>query len=521
MLKNISVRMALICLLAAITMLLLLVSTIGLTAVQSGNRALKEINFIHAEVMSQLYQGNSNLFRARATAAIAIYQMESGQQLLVEKNIERVKEHVKTAQKKMDGIFASSIKTPKGKQLMAAVERSYQTYMQQGIYPLLQALEKRDAKTYYVLLTHTLSSSTGGYQQAVDAFAEYAYQLSNQRLTETAQSERMMQISIAVCCLLTLILIAIAWLTLKALLLNPLNTAIQQLEHIAVGDLTQTIPDAGRNELGRLMEAMKKMQQGLLDSVRRVLDASLQIDVGSRELAIGNLNLSQRTEESAASLEQTAASMEKLTVTVKLNADNAQQAHQLACNVSETAALGAEVVSCVSEKMLEIAESANHIADILSVIDGIAFQTNILALNASVEAARAGEQGRGFAVVASEVRNLAQRSAESAKEIRQLISQSQGRVKEGSEMAQRAGETINAIATEVNHVTALMKEISGASLDQSYGIEQVNQAVNQMDEVAQQNAALVEQAAAATQSLEEQSRQLVSSMAQFRVSGTK
>jgi methyl-accepting chemotaxis protein I, serine sensor receptor len=210
--------------------------------------------------------------------------------------------------------------------------------------------------------------------------------------------------------------------------------------------------------------------------------------------------------------------MEQLTATVRLNAASAQQAHQLADSVSNTADRGAEVVSYVMEKMQEITSSSNRIGDILSVIDGIAFQTNILALNASVEAARAGEQGRGFAVVASEVRNLAQRSANAAKEIRALIAESQTRVKEGSEMATRAGETMDEISTEVMRVTTLMKEISIATGEQSRGIEQVNQAVTQMDEVAQQNATLVEQATAATQSLEIQSRQLQETMSLFRVS---
>jgi methyl-accepting chemotaxis protein len=210
--------------------------------------------------------------------------------------------------------------------------------------------------------------------------------------------------------------------------------------------------------------------------------------------------------------------MEQLTATVKLNADNASQAHQLARSVSDSADRGSEVVSYVMDKMQEISNSSKRIGDILGVIDGIAFQTNILALNASVEAARAGEQGRGFAVVASEVRNLAQRSATAAKEIRTLIAESQSRVSEGSEMATKAGETMDEIASEVMRVTTLMKEISSASQEQSHGIEQVNQAVTQMDEVAQQNAALVEQAMAATQSLEEQSQQLVQSMAVFKVS---
>lgn len=521
MLKNISVRMALICLLTSVTLLLLIVSFIGLGAVQKSNNFLEEIDYIDSEVIDPLYQNNSNLFRARATAATAFHQLSTNQLAEAEKNIARVIDYVRQAQEAMDRVAASHIETETGKELLKALETSYQRYRQQGIDPLLRALENKDANAYYQLVGHVLTSSTGGYQQAFEAFALDTNQISNIRVEQAKLNEKIMRISIIVCGLLTLTLLVIAWMALKAVLLKPLNQAIEQLEHIAIGDLTQPIPDAGRNELGRLIEAMRKMQQGLLDSVSRVMEASLQIDVGSRELSLGNLNLSQRTEESATSLEQTAGSMEKLTLTVKQSADNAQQAHQLARNVSTTAATGAEVVSSVTGKMQEIAESANHIADILGVIDGIAFQTNILALNASVEAARAGEQGRGFAVVASEVRNLAQRSAGAAKEIRQLIGESQGRVKEGSDMAQRAGATINAIATEVKDVTALMKEISDASLEQSHDIEQINQAVSQMDEVAQQNAALVEQAAAATQSLEKQSRQLVSSMSQFRVNITK
>ncbi|MGD8205086.1 methyl-accepting chemotaxis protein [Pantoea sp. FN0305] len=521
MLKNISLRTALIFLLTTVTLLLLIVSVIGLSAVQKSNDFLEEIDYIDSEIISPLYQHNSNLFRARATAATAFYQLSNNQRAEAEKNITRVIGYIQQAQKAMDRVIASHIDTENGKELFTSLEASYQRYRQQGIDPLLQALENKDASAYYQLVGNVLTSSTGGYQQAFDAFAQDANQISNMRLEQAKLNEQVMQISIIVCCLLTLTLLVIAWMTLKAVLLKPLNQAVEQLEHIAIGDLTQPIPDAGRNELGRLLEAMRKMQQGLLDSVSQVMEASLQIDVGSRELSLGNLNLSQRTEESAASLKQTADSIEKLTLTVKQNADNALQAHQLARNVSTTAETGAEEVSSVTGKMQEIAESANHIADILGVIDGIAFQTNILALNASVEAARAGEQGRGFAVVASEVRNLAQRSAGAAKEIRQLIGESQGRVKEGSDMAQRAGATINAIATEVKHVTALMREISDASLEQSHDIEQINQAVSQMDEVAQQNAALVEQATAATQSLEEQSRQMVSSMSQFRVSIAK
>jgi methyl-accepting chemotaxis protein len=317
--------------------------------------------------------------------------------------------------------------------------------------------------------------------------------------------------------LLTAGVIALAWLALRNMLLKPLNTAIVQLEQVAAGNLTHSDNALVSREINRLNAAISEMRESLMGSVLRVRDASSQIDIGSRELTAGNNNLAQRTESTATSLEQTAASMEQITATVKQNADNAEQAHQLAKTVSDTADRGSEMVCYVIEKMRDISGSSSRIGDILSVIDGIAFQTNILALNASVEAARAGEQGRGFAVVAGEVRNLASRSADAAKEIRTLISDSQTHVSEGSELAQQAGETMDEIASEVMRMTKLMREIASASQEQSRGIEQVNIAVIQMDETAQQNAALVQQSSAATRSLEEQSRELMEAMASFRL----
>jgi len=301
------------------------------------------------------------------------------------------------------------------------------------------------------------------------------------------------------------------------MLLKPLDTSIQQLEQVAAGNLIAAKTEVTGKEFNRLNAAIEEMRHALIGSVMRVRDASSQIDTGSRELAAGNLDLSQRTESTATSLEQTAASMEQITATVKLNADNAEQAHTLAKAVSDTADRGSEMVCYVIEKMRDIAGSSDRIADILSVIDAIAFQTNILALNAAVEAARAGEQGRGFAVVAGEVRSLASRSADSAKEIRQLISSSQAQVSEGSDLAMQAGETMDEIAEEVLRMTKLMREIANASQEQSRGIEQVNIAVSQMDETAQQNAALVQQSSAATRSLEQQSRELLEAMASFRL----
>jgi methyl-accepting chemotaxis protein len=287
---------------------------------------------------------------------------------------------------------------------------------------------------------------------------------------------------------------------------------------IAAGDLTTTVKLAA-NDRSSLLYAMHSMQESLMRTVSAVRQGVEEINVGSQEIASGNINLSSRTEEQASSLEETAASMEELASTVKQNTENARQANQLALSASDVAVRGGSVVSEVVNTMRAISDSSTKISEIVSVIDGIAFQTNILALNAAVEAARAGEQGRGFAVVAGEVRTLAQRSAQAAKEIKQLIEDSVSKVGAGSEQVERAGATMQEIVASVKRVTDIMGEIAAASEEQSRGIDQVNRAVSQMDEVTQQNAALVEEAAAAAGSLEDQARRLADAVSVFKVNG--
>ncbi|VTR29740.1 Aspartate chemoreceptor protein [Serratia fonticola] len=323
------------------------------------------------------------------------------------------------------------------------------------------------------------------FEADLSEFRAFAMDIGQQHAREAESNASTKIILIVAAGLLSMLLAVLAWFAMRVILLRPLDESIVQLEHIAAGDLTHEISGEGDTEMGRLVSAMQRMQQSLVMSVSKVRDASSQIDTGSRELAAGNVHLAQRTEESAASLEQTAASMEQLTSTVKMNAENCEQANQLALSVSDIAEQGSDVVSQVMSKMQAITDSSRRIADIISVMDGISFQTNILALNAAVEAARAGEQGRGFAVVAGEVRSLAQRSAQSAKEIKGLIEVSQHRVREGEQMAATAAKTMNGITGEVGRVTALMREISAATREQSSGIEQVNLAVVQMDQVAQ------------------------------------
>jgi methyl-accepting chemotaxis protein len=286
---------------------------------------------------------------------------------------------------------------------------------------------------------------------------------------------------------------------------------------LAKGDLTEKITNEYKGTFGQLKDDSNKTVVQLSEIVGQIRVATDSINTASKEIATGNSDLSSRTEEQASSLEETASSMEELTSTVKQNAENAKQANQLAIGASAVAVKGGQVVSKVVDTMGSINESSKKIVDIISVIDGIAFQTNILALNAAVEAARAGEQGRGFAVVATEVRNLAQRSAAAAKEIKSLISDSVEKVGSGTKLVDQAGKTMEEIVTSIKRVTDIMSEITAASQEQSAGIEQVNTAITQMDEVTQQNAALVEEAAAAAESLQEQAQNLAQTVAVFRV----
>jgi methyl-accepting chemotaxis protein len=317
-----------------------------------------------------------------------------------------------------------------------------------------------------------------------------------------------------------LLAVWLAWALARSIT-RPLQQAVEIAQAVADGDLTTRIEVDRQDETGRLMQALRTMNQSLgrlVGDVRRGTDT---IATASGQIAAGNHDLSQRTEEQASSLEETAASMEQLTGTVKQNADNARQANQLAQAASQVAVKGGTVVGEVVQTMASINESSRKIVDIISVIDGIAFQTNILALNAAVEAARAGEQGRGFAVVAAEVRNLAQRSAAAAKEIKGLIDDSVGKVDAGSQLVGQAGRTMEEIVGSIKRVTDIMGEIAAASEEQTRGIEQVNQAVTQMDQVTQQNAALVEEASAAAQSMREQADQLVETVSVFRIEADK
>ncbi len=343
-----------------------------------------------------------------------------------------------------------------------------------------------------------------------DSGADGAYKASQESYAQTR--------ILIVCVLIGVALAASilgAWVT--RLITRPLSQAIGAAQNIASGDLTVALQAEGKDETAQLLQALDAMRANLAKVVSNVRSGSESVATASAEIAQGNNDLSARTEQQASALEETAASMEELSSTVQQNADNSRQANQLANNASTVAMQGGDVVGQVVETMKGINESSRKIADIISVIDGIAFQTNILALNAAVEAARAGEQGRGFAVVASEVRSLAGRSAEAAKEIKSLINASVERVEQGTTLVDKAGATMAEVVSSIRRVTDIMGEISAASSEQSSGVSQVGEAVTQMDQATQQNAALVEQMAAAASSLKGQAQDLVQVVATFKL----
>ena len=335
-----------------------------------------------------------------------------------------------------------------------------------------------------------------------------------------ARHERTRNLALGLIAALALAAGALAFVIGRGIV-SRLRETVAVAESIARGELDRAMAVKGGDEIADLTRAMAKTQDRLREVIGSIRDATGAVSTASRQIASGNSDLSQRTEEQAASLQQTASSIEQLTATVRQNAENAKQANQLATSTSEVAAHGGEVVGRVVTTMGEIHQASSKIADIIGVIDGIAFQTNILALNAAVEAARAGEQGRGFAVVASEVRTLAQRSSEAAKEIRGLIGRSVDRVASGAALVGEAGKTMGEVVASVQRMTDLMAEITAAAVEQSAGIDQINLAVAQMDQVTQQNAALVEEAAAAAGSMEDQARSLASSVAVFRIAGAQ
>ena len=409
-----------------------------------------------------------------------------------------------------------TFKSEKGRALLQAFYDVRTQYLPLRQKYLAQAASGALEQAKIVLQTE-MAAMEQKYVAAVGALI--VFQEEQMQLANTDASAAIGQIQFTVLLsggfALLVALMAAIWITRAVT--QPINLAVDVARAVAAGNLSYAFDASGKSETGLLLHALKEMQTALVRVVSHVRHGSESVATASAEIAQGNQDLSSRTESQASALEQTAASMEELGSQVKQNADNARQANQLALNASTVAVQGGEVVGQVVQTMQGINASSRKIADIISVIDGIAFQTNILALNAAVEAARAGEQGRGFAVVASEVRSLAGRSAEAAREIKSLINASVERVEQGAVLVDKAGSTMTEVVAAIRRVTDIMGEISAASGEQSSGVAQVAEAVTQMDQVTQQNAALVEQMAAAANGLKSQANELVDAVAVFKI----
>ncbi|CAM3538476.1 methyl-accepting chemotaxis protein [Bordetella sputigena] len=472
---------------------------------------------------------NANMLRARVALLVSARELqEAGAPNVSPETAATAKKDAADSLKSANDLLAdvrnsfgefqkNMLEDDTGRQLSMNLVRRYRSYIDDGVDTMVEALRSQDYSTFYMVNTEYGTPRSAAFVDAIEEFSKYIKAAQTETGTQARQNLNLALIAVAGAVGLAIVLMILARIVFGRMVVRPLVEAGQHFDKIANGDLTQRVDIRSQNEIGMLYGALKRMQESLtrtVSSVRRGVD---EINVGSREISAGNTDLSSRTEQQAASLEETAASMEELASTVKQNADNARQANQLAASASDVAERGGSAVAEVVNTMQEISGSSRKISEIVSVIDGIAFQTNILALNAAVEAARAGEQGKGFAVVAGEVRSLAQRSAQAAKEIKALIEDSVTKVGAGSQQVERAGATMQEIVASVKRVTDIMGEISAASEEQSSGIDQVNRAVSQMDEVTQQNAALVEEAAAAAGSLQEQAQRLAEAVAVFKI----
>ncbi|EPF6159088.1 methyl-accepting chemotaxis protein [Citrobacter sedlakii] len=450
-----------------------------------------------------------NMIHAGAASRIA--EMDD-----MKANIAAAEKRIKQSEDGFNTYMARAVKTPADEALDGDLNSSFQAYLA-GLQPMLKYAKNG---MFEAIINHESEQARqldANYNKillkAIEIRTARATHLSEQAHQRTRLGVMFMIGAFALALVLTLM----TFIVLRRTVIRPLQHAAQRIEQIAAGDLTMQDEPTGRSEIGRLSRHLQQMQRSLVNTVGAVRQGAEEIYRGTSEISAGNTDLSSRTEEQAAAIEQTAASMEQLTATVKQNADNAHHASKLAEDASGKASRGGQMVSGVVQTMGNISTSSKKISEITAVINSIAFQTNILALNAAVEAARAGEQGRGFAVVASEVRTLASRSAQAAKEIEGLISESVRLIDQGSGEVVAAGNTMTDIVDAVKRVTDIMLEIAAASDEQSRGIVQVSQAISEMDKVTQQNASLVEEASAAAASLEEQAARLTEAVGAFRL----
>ncbi|TDP74496.1 methyl-accepting chemotaxis protein [Roseateles toxinivorans] len=511
--NNLRISTRLLLLIGLLSAMLVGVGGLGLLGIGNSNEALKSVFEDRAIPIGQLGEIQANLLRNRLAIATALVTPTPE---VISDRAAQVEANIATIGKIWDAYMATKL-TPETETLAKAFAADRRKFVQEGLLPAVQALRANDIKEAQRVVTEAIRPLFVPVERGIVALNKLQLDEAHKQYTEAAERYVVIR-AVSIASIVGGLLIGgLFGLLIARSITVPMNRAKLAAERVADGDLTVDLSGDGKDETAELLRALAGMKDNLVRIVSGVRSNADNVATASSQIAQGNLDLSQRTEEQASALEETAASMEQLGSTVKQNADNAKQANQLALSASMVATRGGEDVSRVVTTMRDINESSKKIADIISVIDGIAFQTNILALNAAVEAARAGEQGRGFAVVASEVRSLAGRSAAAAREIKSLITASVERVEQGTALVGQAGVTMTEVVSSIKRVTDIMGEITAASIEQSAGVSQVGEAVSQMDQVTQQNAALVEESAAAAESLKTQALLLVQAVAVFKL----
>ncbi|WP_017777904.1 methyl-accepting chemotaxis protein [Paraburkholderia kururiensis] len=514
MIKNISIRVRLALAMSFLGALLVVGGLMGVVGVSMSNNDMSDLYSSRLASSEALGQANVALSRTR----LWLYRIAldpTGPDVAQQTQMSR--DLLAASKKAWDAYRALPPSSADEAQRAADANTKFDALVENGLEPMFGAIATGDAAKIVDVWRQMPPSLFIDVSDSMDALDRI--QVNAARATfDAAQARFHGFVEVAVAgILIALAAAALAWWSLQRSISAPLAQALGHFSAIANGDLTTHVEVHSRDEMGQLMSGLQAMQAKLVQTIGVVRNGVRSIGTATHEISAGNVDLSRRTEDQAASLEETAASMEELTSTVRQNADNAKQANQVVCSTALLTERGNEATLEAVQTMRGLSESSGKMSEIIGVIEGIAFQTNILSLNAAVEAARAGEQGRGFAVVASEVRSLAQRSAAASREIKDLITDSLDRVETGARQVHRATETMTEILASVRSVSDLMGEIAAASHEQSKGIEQVNQAVAQMDRATQQNAALVEEASAAARSLEEQAGQLDAAIAVFRV----
>lgn len=519
LLDNMTVRVSWSLVLAVFSALILALGGLGLYAARHSENALKSLNEVNVDQQSTLNRANTGML-------IAQVNMRNLQaRLLVSTAPEEVAavrseaEALSAPLADVEGLFQKFLDLPRQdhqQDLFAELSDGFTALMEQGLWPQQRALAEGNADRFQALSAEVATLGER-YFADTEAFSHGAAQSSATLYGDYLELAGMLQwLIIAALAAAAATVVVVLW-GVTANVIRPLGRLVGYFERMQQGNMAQRIPTLGNNEIGRLYASLAAMQQGLAETVTTVRDSSESIYQGTQSIAHGNNDLSARTEQQAASLQESAASMEEFASTVSQNADNASQASRLAGEATRTAQQGGEVVDEVTATMHEISQGSRRVAEIIGTIDSIAFQTNILALNASVEAARAGEHGRGFAVVAQEVRSLASRSGDAAGEIRGLIETSVTQVEAGTERANRAGQTMAEVVASVQRVSDIMDEIAAASAEQNEGIGQVNDAIAQLDQVTQQNAGLVQQAASAANQLEAEASRLRAAVNHFQL----